>query len=141
MAAVQAGTRGLSAQPVPSGNGMAEGFRTIGDRTGDKTVQAPWWAWLGGIRDGVRTAGRVSQRTGSGVPAVAPSITHSLIGEARPEGGAIRADGVKSPSQRPGLLAWQSGKGGLVECFPPSTTPKYCYLPEGVSLPRLIFIE
>ena len=51
------------------------------------------------------------------------------------------ADGVKSPSQRPGLLAWQSGKGGLVECFPPSTTPKYCYLPEGVSLPRLIFIE
>jgi adenylate cyclase len=27
----------------------------------------------------------------SAVPAVAPSITHSLIGEARPEGGAIRS--------------------------------------------------
>jgi hypothetical protein len=93
------------------------------------------------LSDGVQRADRVSLRTGSGVPAAGPSIIPLLIGEARPEGGVIRSRSVGSPSNRPGLLASQSGSGGLVECPPHQSRFGYCYCPEGVSLPRLIFIE
>jgi len=57
-----------------SPNGVTEGVRLIGGRTVT-------------IAGGVAMAGRRSPLTGSGVPAVAPSIIPSLIDEARPEGG------------------------------------------------------
>ena len=91
---------GRAPQPVASGNGMAEGFRTIGDRTDTRSA-------------GVRTAGRVSQRTGSGVPAVAPSITHSLIGEARPEGARYQGALVQGPRGR--TLLGQAIKAEVAE--------------------------
>jgi hypothetical protein len=69
-----------------SPNGVTEGVRLIGGRTVT-------------IAGGVAMAGRRSPLTGSGVPAVAPSIIPSLIDEARPGGWAIRSVGSPVISQ------------------------------------------
>jgi hypothetical protein len=58
----------------------------------------PHWRGNGHPFGWVHRAGRVSRRTGSGVPAVAPSITPSRTGEARLGGGAIRSRSQPGPA-------------------------------------------
>ena len=85
MVTIQAGTRfpvvavmAGAQRPVISANGRAGGFRRTGGRTAIMV-------------DGVPMEGRRSPLIGSGVPAVAPLIILSQIGEARPAGGVIRS--------------------------------------------------
>ena len=63
--------------PAPRTNGTADRFRHVGVR-----IVLP--------AGGPAVWGRGSPLTGSGVPAVAPSIILSQIGEAQPAAGVIR---------------------------------------------------
>src|SRR5215831_4528258 len=85
MAAARAGTRGQSVtiqQPVTFANGIADGFRCIGDRAVSLT-------------DGVRMAGRVFLLTGSGFLGARPLIILSRTGAVRQAGGVIRSPGLR----------------------------------------------
>ena len=70
---------------VKTASGMAFELRPIGGRTAI-------------LKGGVHSAGRVTLRTGSRVPAAGPSITPSLIGEARRAGRGILSQKGCSPS-------------------------------------------
>src|ERR1700726_4779391 len=83
---------------------VAVGNRRIGDRA---------------VLMAVPMAGQEFLTTISGVPEAQSFMIPSRIGAAQGVGGESVADGVRSPSNRPGLLAWQSGSGGLVKCQPP----------------------
>ena len=78
MAAVRAGTRGLSAkeQPATLANGTASGGRRIGGQTVF-------------MARGVPMSGRGSRLTGSTFPVAQSLITLSQIGEAQRAGGVI----------------------------------------------------
>ena len=71
--------------PAPRVNGAADRFRGTGGRT---VLPAAGFA----------VRGRRYLRTGSGVPAVAPSIILSQIGEVRLGAGVIRSQSVLSLS-------------------------------------------
>jgi hypothetical protein len=84
-----AGTR----HPGKRANGDKREFRRIGGRSA-------------ALADGILMAGRRSLPTGSGVPAAAPLITPSRIGEARPAGGVIRSPPARVPCLYSALTRW-----------------------------------
>jgi hypothetical protein len=78
----------------------ALGTRRIGDRA---------------VSMAVATAGQEFPTTISGFPEAQSLMIPSRIGEDRPADGVIHSRWGISPSRRPGLLAWQSGSGALLE--------------------------
>ena len=76
------------------------GARRIGDRA---------------VSMAVVIAGQQFPTTISGFPEAQSLTIPSRIGEARPTGGVIRSRSVRSPGCQPGLLAWQSDSGALLE--------------------------